>query len=116
MICTVLLIQTDRVQENLKEVASFGKIACTSIDSPPPYLVQLYFTIVTKCLQKHSVRPQSDEVCCMSFFFHFRTNYFSPILFIGYAMVEFYKLLRTFSWSISAFIVQLHIQLYHNLL
>ena len=55
-------LQVDHFQEQLKQKALFGEKACSDAGPLAAYLLLLYFSIVTKCIQKHSSRPHSDEV------------------------------------------------------
>ena len=55
--------QIDHFQEHLKGPTTFVEVACAKAGPLAAYLVQLYFTIVTNCIKKHSACPQSEEVC-----------------------------------------------------
>ena len=40
----------------------FGEIAFAQAGPLAPYLIKLYFNIITNCIKKHSARPLSVEV------------------------------------------------------
>ncbi len=55
-------MQVEHFQESISKTASFEEIAFVGAGSLAPYLMQLYFTIVSNSVKKHSARPLSDKV------------------------------------------------------
>ena len=63
--------QVQHLEDNLKGISAFGQAACSTAGELAPYLLQLYFKIVTECLKKHSSHPMIDQVTFMNNFWTF---------------------------------------------
>ena len=55
-------MQVEHVEEGLSSKDAFMKYADGRIGECPEEIVDLFFKIVTACLQRHSKRPTSEEV------------------------------------------------------
>ena len=56
------LVQTEHVDDQLKDITRFEAIADRSGGEIAPYLRNLLFKIVVETLRKHSRRPATDQV------------------------------------------------------
>lgn len=62
VVFTASIFQVEHFEEALTDVKSFQEINCDCAGTLAPYLMQLYYKVVSNCLKKHSARPASVEV------------------------------------------------------